>query len=228
MDLLTFSQLINHKSRLSIIMALMGGKALPASELAYRAGVTNQTISSHLNKLLQHQIVKVRKCGRHRYYELINFGFAAEIEKLAVTIETPSRPVHKEIGQHLREARFCYDHFAGKLGTQITQSLMKQSILRENGSDFSVIVSEHPIFEKLDVNLQQVKKQRRKFAPTCLDWSERTPHLAGSLGAAIAKSFIQKNWVIRSKDDRSVTITGAGRRALKEIFLINQENTDFT
>jgi len=228
MDLLAFSQIINHKSRLSIIMALMGGKALPASELAYRAGVTNQTISSHLNKLLQHEFVKVRKCGRHRYYELINSEFAAEIENLATKIDTPSpsRSAHKEIATHLRKARFCYDHFAGKLGTNITQSLLQQSILRENENDFSIIEPEHPLFVKLDINLQTVKKQRRKFAPTCLDWSERTPHLAGSLGAAIAKRFIQKNWVIRSKDDRSVTLTEAGHLALQEIFLIDQRNVD--
>jgi len=45
-------------ARANMLTALMSGKALTATELAAEAGVTAQTASSHLAKLLDGQLVQ--------------------------------------------------------------------------------------------------------------------------------------------------------------------------
>lgn len=62
--------LLGDPARANILAALLDGRALTASELAYAAGVTPQTTSGHLAKLAGARLVAVEKQGRHRYYRL--------------------------------------------------------------------------------------------------------------------------------------------------------------
>ncbi len=70
MSLAEFGRAIGHKSRVAMLHALMGGKALSATELAWHANITQQTASSHLNELVKANLLHRRKCGRFHYYEL--------------------------------------------------------------------------------------------------------------------------------------------------------------
>ena len=64
------ASLIGDPSRAAMLMNLLGGRALPASELARAAHVTPQTASSHLAKMMEGGLVIHESHGRHRYYRL--------------------------------------------------------------------------------------------------------------------------------------------------------------
>jgi DNA-binding transcriptional ArsR family regulator len=58
--------LIGDPARANILAALLDGRALTATELAYFARVTPQTASGHLGKLAQANLLAVERQGRHR------------------------------------------------------------------------------------------------------------------------------------------------------------------
>ena len=60
----------------------MGGQALTATELARVAGVTKQTISAHLAKLVDARLLAVENQGRHRYFRLADRDVAELLESL--------------------------------------------------------------------------------------------------------------------------------------------------
>src|SRR5262249_11553099 len=75
--------LIADPTRAAMLIALGDGRARPAGELAYAAGVTAQTASSHLAKLLAGGLLAVESEGRHRYYRLSGSHVALALETLA-------------------------------------------------------------------------------------------------------------------------------------------------
>ena len=52
---------------------------------------------------------------------------------------------------------------------------------------------------------------RRPVCLACLDWSERRPHLAGALGAALAAHGFARGWIERIPGGRALRLTDAGR-----------------
>jgi hypothetical protein len=52
------------------------------------------------------------------------------------------------------------------------------------------------------------------LARDCLDWTERKPHLAGSLPAALLARFVELGWLDRRRNDRALTITDLGHANL--------------
>ena len=211
MDLIEFGRMIGHESRVQILLALMGGKALPAGELAYRAGVSNQTASSHLNDLQNTGMIKVRKCGRFRYFEIADNEVASLLEGLAVSLPDQTHPKPQSpIAPNLKKARFCYDHLAGELGVAVSQRLLQIGALELRDDRYSLPQGGHPIYKQLGIDLVAVVSKRRKTSPRCVDWSERLPHVAGSLGSAIASQFLDRKYICRSRDDRSVSVSDEG------------------
>ncbi|MGH2863946.1 MAG: transcriptional regulator, partial [Solirubrobacteraceae bacterium] len=73
---------------------------------------------------------------------------------------------------------------------------------------------------ELDIDLAGLHAKRRSFARSCLDWSEREPHLAGALGAALASRFLELDWIRRQPKCRAVLLTPAGRAGLAEVFAV--------
>src|SRR5437899_2553547 len=110
--------LIGDPVRALMLHALMDGCALPAGELAFASGVTPQTASSHLQKLVSGGLVLVETEGRHRYFRLAGAPVAEALERLAAI--RPDEPVRRRAptreAEAIREARRCYNHLAGKLG----------------------------------------------------------------------------------------------------------------
>ncbi|MGH6660043.1 MAG: ArsR/SmtB family transcription factor, partial [Rhodospirillales bacterium] len=107
-----------------------------------------------------------------------------------------------------------YDHLAGGLGVAVTDALICRGFLTERGEDFVITAEGLKWFEKFGIDTQTLRHTRRVFARRCLDWSERRPHLAGALGAAVADQLFEREWVARIRDSRGLTITDAGRRGL--------------
>ena len=117
--------LLSDVARAAIMCALMDGRARTAGELAFAAGVTPQTASSHLARLVDAGLIAVVPQGRHRYHRLASADAAQTVEALGLlTTRLPRRArVPGPRDAALRAARTCYDHLAGHFGVAIADAL---------------------------------------------------------------------------------------------------------
>lgn len=214
-SLAEIASLMGDPARANMLHALMDGRALTAKELAYLAGVAPQTASGHLGKLMQGGLLAVTAQGRHRYHRLAGPEVAQALEGLMVLAGagTGGRRLPQRVGAELSQARTCYDHFAGRLGTAIHDALVAGGHLAVAEGGYGLTASGEAVFAALDIALPD-KPPRRALLRPCLDWSERRPHLAGHLAAALACRCFETGWVLRRKDSRVVVLTQAGRAAL--------------
>lgn len=218
MDLAATAALLGDPTRANMLSALMDGRSLTAKELAFAAHISPQTASGHLAKLTDAGLLQVSAQGRHRYYGLARPSVAAMVEAIfAVAAETrpPVRRTAWKGGEALRTARTCYDHLAGRLGVAIADQLIEREhvIL---GSDGGEVTPSGQAF--LSAFGADPPAARRVFCRPCLDWSERRPHLAGRIGAAIACRCFELGWVARLRDTRAVAITPTGQTGFAETF----------
>ena len=102
-----------------MVLALMSGRALTAKELAYLAGITPQTASEHLNKLVEAQLLTLTRQGRFHYFRLASPAVARLIESILTVLPPAKRALPDRTDQSLATARLCYDHLAGKLGVSV-------------------------------------------------------------------------------------------------------------
>jgi DNA-binding transcriptional ArsR family regulator len=211
-DIATPAALIGDPTRATFLMALAEGRALPASELAERAGVSASTASVQLAKLLDGGLLEVERNGRHRYYRLADPGIATTIESLAVI--APRRAASSlrqaRVGSELQAARTCYDHLAGALGVAVFEALQRQRLLTR---ELDVTRRGAKRLGKLGIEVEELAGGRRPLARLCLDWTERRHHLAGALGAAFAARCFELDWIERIPTSRAVRLTPNGRRA---------------
>jgi DNA-binding transcriptional ArsR family regulator len=209
------AHLMGDPARANMLHALMDGRALTAKELAWLAGVAPQTASGHLAKLMQGGLLAVAVQGRHRYYRLAGPEVAQALEGLMVLAgaETSRRRLPSRVGAELSQARTCYDHFAGRLGIGLHDALVAGGHLQVAEGGYGLTVSGEAVFAGLGVVSSRAGGRRPALRP-CLDWSERRPHLAGHLAAALACRCFEMAWVLRRRDSRAVTLTEAGRAAL--------------
>lgn len=214
------ASLLADPARVAILWALLDGRELPAGELALLAGVTPATASIHLAKLVEAGFVGARPQGRHRYYRLTRPELAPAMEALAA-LAPPGQPrTHRQarIGRAVRAARTCYDHLAGRLGVAVTAALVERGALREAGGQFEVTPEGEGWLGGLGVDVAAARARRRAFAPVCLDWSERVPHVAGALGAALLDRLFALGWIERTPASRAVQVTLEGRRGFRGTF----------
>jgi DNA-binding transcriptional ArsR family regulator len=212
--------LMGDVARANILSALMDGRALTASELAWHSGVSAQTASGHLAKLSDGNLIAMTRQGRHRYYRLASPEVAQAIEALmSVASFGPKR--HRPTGprdEALRQARTCYDHLAGRLGIALADSLTARGHLVLSESAGVVTDEGHRFLCTVGIDLDAGRAGKRAICRTCLDWSERRPHLAGRLGAALCGRAFDLGWIERVRDSRAVAVTPAGRSGFKEAF----------
>lgn len=217
--------LIGDVARANMLSALMDGRALSAGELAFHAGVGAPTTSGHLAKLTEAQILAVEKQGRHRYYRLATPAVAQALEALmSLSAEGPKR--HRPTGprdEAMRAARTCYDHLAGRLGVAIADSLVARDHVRLADGAGLVTPEGNRFLCDFGIDLNRgsgkaVPGNSRPLCRTCLDWSERRPHLAGRLGAALCRHLLERGWIERVKDSRAIAITPAGSAGFADVF----------
>jgi DNA-binding transcriptional ArsR family regulator len=205
-------------ARANMLAALMSGKALTASELAHEGGVTAQTASSHLARLEGGGLISAVKQGRHRYFRLADEDVAEMLEKMTGvaaraghtrTRTGPSEPA-------LRKARVCYDHLAGEMGVRMFESLVKARCLSSRSGELFLT----RLGEKFarDFGLDLPESSRRPLCRTCLDWSQRRSHLAGTLGVALLDHIYALKWARRSRDSRAVIFTPVGEANFNRLF----------
>ena len=213
--------LLGDPARANMLAALMDGRALTAKELAYAAHVTPQTASGHLGKLSDGGLLTAEKQGRHRYYRLASPLVGQMLEGvMAVAGPGPVGATTWRGGEALRTARTCYDHLAGRLGVALADALTTRGHVAL-GPDGGEVTEEGTRF--LDTFGASPTPGRRVFCRPCLDWSERRPHLAGRVGAALACRCFELGWIKRQRDTRAVAITAAGREGFRDTFGIALE-----
>ncbi|HEY4201542.1 MAG TPA: winged helix-turn-helix domain-containing protein [Devosiaceae bacterium] len=218
--------LIADQTRTAMLVSLMDGRALPAGELARASGVTAQTASSHLAKLLEGGLISVETEGRHRYYRLADGHVAQTLEQLAtIRPERTTRP--KALSPQHRRLRFCrrcYDHLAGQVGVEVTRALQDRDYIRPSSDkQFIVTAAGTEWFGSIGMNVASIKPTRRGLARQCLDWTERVHHLAGPLGVQFMATLCTNGWLRRSKSSRAVTVTPKGWIEFKRALGVTEE-----
>jgi DNA-binding transcriptional ArsR family regulator len=224
-DIAEIASLMGDVARAHMLAALMDGRALTALELALTARVTPQTASSHLAKLREANLLAMEKQGRHRYFRLSSQRVAEALESV-LTLAGDGPPRHRpvtRIDAEMRTARTCYDHVAGLLGVGVTDSLVSRGMIAIEDDAGEVTAAGVTFLERLCVDLTPRAKSRRIFCRPCLDWSERRPHLAGHVGAALCAHFIGADWVRRTRESRALQITPLGREKFAEVFGVRLE-----
>jgi DNA-binding transcriptional ArsR family regulator len=211
--------LVGDPARADTLTALMTDRALTATELAAIAGVTKQTMSAHLSKLLDAALVAVDQQGRHRYFRLANEDVAGMLESLmGVAFRTGAvRILSSPREPALRRARICYDHLAGEVGVSIYEALLRHRVLEMSQNGLRLTGFGVEWFARLGVDTGTAVRQRRMFCRPCMDWSERRYHLAGSLGAALLSCFQDLGWAKRDKSSRVIRFTPKGERELPNL-----------
>jgi DNA-binding transcriptional ArsR family regulator len=211
---------IGDPGRARMLYALMDDRARTATELAIVAEISTSTASAHLNRLREERLVKVVEQGKHRYYTLYSANVADVLEGLLVLSGTPRGTFKPNTPNALCAARRCYDHIGGTLGVALLSQFVKLGWVhhKKHAEDESHIVTPvgTKMFGELGIDVEAVKRQRRKLAPYCLDWSERRHHLGGALGAAFLTMALDKRWLSSDLDSRALSVTSKGKRELKQ------------
>ena len=229
-SLSTFAEvaaLAGDPARAGMLHALMDGRALTASELARVAGVTPQTASGHLARLATAGLLSVERQGRHRYHRIASPAVAQMMESIMqVTSGLDRSGPPLSVGPKdaaLRTARTCYDHLAGRLGVALADALVEGGYV-ELASDGGIVTDAGiDFFDRLGMELDCIETRSRRrsariLCRPCLDWSERRPHIAGAIGAAICAHSFRKDWIRRANGTRAVMITPKGERTFREEF----------
>jgi DNA-binding transcriptional ArsR family regulator len=226
-DIAVPAGLLGEKARAALVLALTESEALSASELARRAGVSFPTASAHLAKLLAGRLVAVESRGRHRFYRLARPEVARAVEALAaISPPSPVRSLREAtVGELIREARTCYDHLAGKLGVALTHALHRGGLIVAVDGTYRVTAKGRRRFSELGIDVAELERGRRPLVRSCLDWSERRPHVAGALPAAFTDRMLRLGWLRRLPTSRAVRLTTKGRAELGERFHLVMEET---
>jgi len=216
-DISVIAKLIGDPARARMLMALMGGKALTASELANEADITAQTASSHLAKMVVSSLLLVRKQGRHKYFQLKSIAIAELLETLLNVSAVSSSICTGPQDPRLRKARVCYDHLAGEYAVALFQALLRSGYLQE--SEFTVLTNKGAeFFCRLGYDIPRLTKLPRPVCKSCLDWSERRFHLAGGLGKSILDDLLINKWASRDLDSRVISFSNNGLRRFSQTY----------
>ena len=208
--------LLGEPARTRILTALLGGCALTANELAYFAGVSAPTASSHLSRLVGGDLLVMEKQGRCHYYRIKSAEVAHSIEGLMTVASTPRHgwPPNLHVDPALRDARMCYDHVAGRLGVALCDMLQRRGhiVLTDGGGE--VTSSGARFLGGLGVELPEARRTKRHYCRGCIDWTERRHHISGAVGAALATALLEQRWIARIPDSRVLTVTPRGKDKL--------------
>jgi DNA-binding transcriptional ArsR family regulator len=212
---------IGEPARARMLFCLMDGRARTSTELSVVAEVSPSTASVHLARLAARHLVTVVAQGKHRYYRLEGPAVGRALEALSVVAGASRHAFVPTAPNRLRTARTCYDHMAGTVAVMLHDRFKTLGWIRASSSGgpasndgYELTTAGAASLEKLGVAVSAAQTQRRRFAYACLDWSERTPHVGGALGAAVLTWALRRRWLAQDLDSRALSVTAAGRRHL--------------
>lgn len=242
-DLSVIGRLMGEPARARMLLALAGGRALPASILAMEAGVAASTASGHLSKLLDGGLIAVTAHGRYRYYRLAGPQVGELVEVMARL--APPRPItslREGTRAHaIRRARRCYDHLAGRLGVALTAAFLDRGLLagHDGSVDFARMTGDRPAGGILDPvaytltaagagTLRSLggEPPANPAVRCCVDWTEQRHHMAGATGRILLLQLEQRDWLRPARHNRALILTGTGRQQLSDLFGIDPDAID--
>ena len=212
---------IAEPARARMLCCLMDGHARTSTELAAVAEVSPSTASVHLARLKEQHLVNVLAQGKHRYYSLAGASVATALEALMVVAGGSRQRFVPNTPSRLRAARTCYDHLAGAVAVLLHDRFKERGWLEDSPAgdgDYDLTESGAKEIESLGIDVVATQALRRRFACSCVDWSERRPHLAGALGAALLNLALKRKWVVRDLDSRALSVTRTGVREMSTRF----------
>jgi DNA-binding transcriptional ArsR family regulator len=219
--------LIGDPARATMVAALLDGRALSASELARAAHITPQTASTHLAKLADAGVLSVIRSGRHRHFRLASPTVASMIDGIAA-VALEKRPRYRPLSGHARAlgaARICYDHLAGRLSVDLTDALVARECIVLDDDAAEITAAGTRFLTGFGIALSRLRSTHRRFCRLCLDWTERRPHIAGAIGAALTRRYFDLGWVERMTGGHAVVVTASGRRGFRQTFGIATSET---
>jgi DNA-binding transcriptional ArsR family regulator len=219
--------LVAGPARATMLSALIDGGAMSASELAFAARITPQTASTHLAKLTKAGLLAAVRTGRHRYFQLASPAVVAMIEGIAA-VALARRPRFRPLSRQARAldaARICYDHLAGRLSVDLADQMVARAYIVPHGETAKLTAAGAQFLSGLGVELPASHPERQSCR-LCLDWTERRPHVAGTVGAAITKRLFDLGWIEKMKRGHAVGVTPSGRRGFQESFGIDMSLPD--
>lgn len=209
-DIARIAALVADPVRSTMLIALMDGRALTATELAGLGGITKQTASSHLAKLVDGEVLIVEAQGRHRYFRLAGSHVASLLEALMVFSSDAVPPLRTgPRDPALRKARVCYDHLAGEMGVRLFERMQDNHWLHD---DLTVTELGLDKLSEIGVVLADLPSSNRPLCRSCLDWSQRRQHLAGRLGQAILGRLLVLSWARRLPGSRVIAFGQEGEQ----------------
>jgi hypothetical protein len=203
-----------------MLSALLDGRALTATELAFAARVTPQTASTHLAKLTEAGLLSPIRDGRHRYFRLASAKVVEMLDGI-VAVALDNRPRYRPLSRQARElsaARICYDHLAGRLSVDLADFFTAHEYIMVGDEAAEITHPGARFLAEFGIDLATLGSTRRHFCRLCLDWTERRPHIAGAVGAALTKRYFDLGWTERMKHSRAVIVTASGKRGFLETF----------
>jgi DNA-binding transcriptional ArsR family regulator len=219
-DFSVIGKALANPARSTMLGLLIEGRSFTAGELARAAGISPSTASGHLDELLRAGLVQVAAQGRHRYYKLASAEIGRALEALAeICPATQVRSLRQSVeAQNLGFARTCYDHLAGTVGVAVFDSAVDRGWVDESRGSLALTDAGEAGFAELGVDVAGCRASRRSFVRSCLDWTERRPHLAGALGAAMTAAMLDGGWWRRPETGRGLVLTETGRSMLAAHF----------
>lgn len=206
--------------RLRILQHLMETPAT-VSELVSLMGETQSKVSNHLALLRERNLVRTTRDGRQIIYTLRDASVGQLVESLSLVAGTvPTR--HRKSPQ-LLAARTCYDHLAGRYGVALFDALLQQQAITAPNAqrgDIELGTRGEEIFGALGIDSHAVRRERRRFAFACTDWTERRSHLGGALGAALWAQLVERGWLVKQQGTRATIVTDEGKQQLHRYFRI--------
>jgi DNA-binding transcriptional ArsR family regulator len=208
--------LVGDPARTNMLSALMDGRALTATELAHAAGVTPQTASAHLARLTDAGLLASRTVAH-----------MLESIMAVAAMKAGDGPVRQVIvgprDKALRHARTCYDHLAGQVAVAMADKMVQRGHIELSADGGALTAPGADFLQDLGIDIEDVRAAGRRhngriFCRPCLDWSERRPHIAGSVGAALCGAYFRQGWIRRIDGSRAVAITAPGQIALRKAF----------
>lgn len=217
LNIVNTASLIGDVSRANMLIALLGGRALTATELATMADISAPTASSHLAKLLEGGLIIVRRQGRHKYFQLKSLQVADLLESL-LTISAESNLKQLVTGptdERLRQSRVCYDHLAGELSVRLFDALIARGVIEEDIDRTWITEEGKTFFERYQLQFNTLSRTR-PLCKSCLDWSERRSHLSGALGQWILNDAFKQGWALRDLDSRAIRFSNEGLKRFSQ------------
>lgn len=217
--------LVADPAREAMLVALADGCALPAGELALAAGVSAQSASRHLHKMIEGGVLSVWSQGRFRYYRIADAQVASAIESLCLLAQRPSNQATARRGRRMPPpelcfARRCYNHLGGALGVMLSSMFQERGYMKikPNRRDAELTVAGLEWLAKLDIRIdgETGKSPERADVRLCMDWTERRPHLSGPIAGAILRYLVDNRLLHRLPASRAFRLTSEGRKWFTE------------